>query len=200
MATARDGAAVGNPNVRSRIITAARALAVEGGRHSVQIREIAKRTGLSSKTIYKYFSSKDLLLAEMQLQWTRDLAEVESAPQNFGGAASERILNLIRRACRFLTRYPELGRAIILMGASDNADVQRCRAEEYAIWAALIRRLLAAEAVDPDEVIDLLDLAWSGATFRWAHGVWTSEQMVNRLERAVRIILDADISGRTSLR
>ena len=187
--TTRDTSPAGSDELRSRIITAAHELAVDGGHSSVQIREIAKRTGISSATIYKQFSSKDLLIAEMQLAWTRELKAV--MPRLVGSTAAERILSLVRRACRSLERSPELGKAITLTLGSSDPEVRRCRDEEYLIWADLIRELLATEPFDTEEVIDLLSLAWSGSAFRWAHGLWSIDRMKARLERCVEIILES---------
>lgn len=47
------------------IIEAASAAAAEGGMNAVQIVPVAERAGIAAGTVYRYFSSKDDLIAEM---------------------------------------------------------------------------------------------------------------------------------------
>ena len=49
---------------RERVIAAAVDLASEGGYDAVQMRDVATTAGVALGTIYRYFSSKDHLLAE----------------------------------------------------------------------------------------------------------------------------------------
>jgi TetR/AcrR family transcriptional regulator, cholesterol catabolism regulator len=73
-----------------RAVEAARELAEEGGYEAVQIRDVVARTGLSSATIYRHFSSKDHLIAAAQLEWNRTLpAARRKLPA--GGTAADRV-------------------------------------------------------------------------------------------------------------
>jgi len=45
-------------------------LAAEGGYDAIQVRTISDRTGISSDTIYRYFGSRDRLVAEAVGQWS----------------------------------------------------------------------------------------------------------------------------------
>jgi len=47
---------------RDRVIAAARALADEGGYQGVQMREVARRAGISLDTLYRFYQSKDQVL------------------------------------------------------------------------------------------------------------------------------------------
>jgi AcrR family transcriptional regulator len=47
------------------ILTAARALASEGGIAAVQIAPVAERAGIAAGTVYRYFASKTALVAEL---------------------------------------------------------------------------------------------------------------------------------------
>ena len=48
---------------RERVVRAALELAAEGGYDAVQMRDVASRSEVALGTIYRYFSSKDHLLA-----------------------------------------------------------------------------------------------------------------------------------------
>lgn len=60
---------------RDAILTAARALASEGGIAAVQIAPVAERAGIAAGTVYRYFPSKTELVAEL----VAELAESEIA-------------------------------------------------------------------------------------------------------------------------
>ena len=54
---------------RERILDAAMELATEGGYDAVQMREVGTEAGVALGTIYRYFSSKDDLLAAVLVAW-----------------------------------------------------------------------------------------------------------------------------------
>ena len=54
---------------RSAVIEAARALARGGGYAAVTMQGVAERSGVGRATLYRYFASKDHLLAEVVLAW-----------------------------------------------------------------------------------------------------------------------------------
>src|SRR5690606_28940493 len=60
---------------RARVLEAALALAAEGGYDAVQMRDVASRAQVALGTIYRYFSSKDHLLAECQLETWRTMRQ-----------------------------------------------------------------------------------------------------------------------------
>ena len=51
---------------RGRVIEAALTLGADGGYDAVQMRDVATTAGVALGTIYRYFSSKDHLLAEVR--------------------------------------------------------------------------------------------------------------------------------------
>src|SRR5258706_2200298 len=58
---------------RARVIEAAMDLARDGGYDAVQMRDVAASAGVALGTVYRYFSSKDHLLAAALLEWARGL-------------------------------------------------------------------------------------------------------------------------------
>ena len=60
---------------RDRVLDAAMSLAAEGGYDAVQMRDVASRAQVALGTIYRYFSSKDHVLAACQLELWRAMAD-----------------------------------------------------------------------------------------------------------------------------
>ena len=58
---------------RQRVVAAALELGSEGGYDAVQMRDVAARANVALGTIYRYFSSKDHLLAAALVEWVKDL-------------------------------------------------------------------------------------------------------------------------------
>ena len=69
---------------RQRVIDAAMNLAADGGYEAVQMRDVASTAGVALGTIYRYFASKDHLLAAAMVEWAVDL-EARGADQPSNG-------------------------------------------------------------------------------------------------------------------
>jgi len=172
---------------RQRAIAAARELAEEGGYDAVQIRDIVARTGLSSATIYRHFSSKDHLIASAHLEWNRTL------PRRYPGAGSRtaagRVAALLHQTCMALESSPNLGRAVVFaIGASD-PGARACRAEAIEVLLGYLREAIADEIPRPEQLLEPLSLAWGGALYAWAHGQLSLDEVDRRLQRTARLLL-----------
>src|ERR1700690_164497 len=85
---------------RQRVIDAAMALGLEGGYEAVQMRDVAARADVAMGTVYRYFTSKDHLLAAALVFWVEQLdARLAQGPAR-GSVASERVLDVLERALR----------------------------------------------------------------------------------------------------
>jgi AcrR family transcriptional regulator len=51
-----------SPDTRTRLLTQARAVYLEGGAAHFSLREVARRVGISAAAVYRHFDSKDALL------------------------------------------------------------------------------------------------------------------------------------------
>ena len=58
---------------RQRVLLAALELGADGGYEAVQMRDVAASAEVALGTIYRYFPSKDALLAAAMLEWMEDL-------------------------------------------------------------------------------------------------------------------------------
>ena len=68
---------------RQRVLLAALELGADGGYEAVQMRDVAASAEVALGTIYRYFPSKDALLAAAMLEWMEDLERrvTTSAPR-----------------------------------------------------------------------------------------------------------------------
>lgn len=117
------------------ILAAATALAAEGGMTEVQIAAVAARAGIAAGTVYRYFPSKNDLVAElMNAVATRELAAMAAAADAAPGPLSALAAGIATFAARALERRRLVWAAI---GEPVDAEVDAMRLD--------FRQSLAAE-------------------------------------------------------
>ena len=111
---------------RSAVVVAARTLARAGGYTAVTMQSVAEHSGVGRATLYRYFASKDHLLAEVVLAWGADLsAELQSRPLRAGSAA-ERVAEVLLHVLAAAQAEPRLTSAVL--AAATSADPEAVRA------------------------------------------------------------------------
>ena len=175
---------------RQRVIDAAMKLAADGGYDAVQMRDVASEAGVALGTIYRYFTSKDHLLAACQVAFARaEQRRLELRPTE-GDTAADRVVDVLRRATRAQERQPQLTAAMVTAISSPDPAVSGCQREVTAVMAAV----LAGPMGDIDlklkaEITRALSHVWFSALLGWVNG-WTNVGAVGEeLESAARLLL-----------
>jgi len=107
------------------IMTAARALAAEGGMGSVQIASVAQRAGIAAGTVYRYFPSKtDLIAALVAAQSAAEIAALNRAGDAAPGPLSALAAAIVTFAARALAS-PRLAFALIAEPVEPELDAAR---------------------------------------------------------------------------
>ena len=83
---------------RDRVLRAALKLGAAGGYEAVQMRDVAAEADVALGTIYRYFSSKDHLLAAALVTWTGDLEQQIVRRPPAGRSVADRVANVLQRA------------------------------------------------------------------------------------------------------
>lgn len=176
---------------RSRVIAAAMALGAEGGYEAVQMRDVAARADVALGTVYRYFQSKDHLLAAALAYWMSTLGEVTSrAPAAPGGTAAERVAALLDRATTTMSRQPKLVAALLAPLSSSDPGVVECQEQVAGMMDDLIKR--AAGDAAPEDIGDrarMLGHIWYSTLLGWVNG-WTNVGKVrDEITVACRLLL-----------
>src|SRR5436309_12044441 len=98
---------------KKRLITAAVALAAEGGYDAVQMRDVAGRAAVALGTLYRHYASKDQLLLAALLREAAELRERLVQRPARGATPAARVSDVLRRASRALERQPALTKAML---------------------------------------------------------------------------------------
>lgn len=180
---------------RQRVLDAAMALGAEGGYDAVQMRAVALRAEVALGTIYRYFSSKDHLLAATMIDWSADLERRLQRRPPRGDTVADREVDVVRRATRAMEATPALAAALVTAVSAHDPAAAACERE----ITETIRRVLALpmEDLDParrQRVVRVLSHVWNSALLRWVNGSDRPAEDVARvgadLEDAAHLLLD----------
>lgn len=85
-----------------------------GDFHRADMRTIARESGTSFRTIYKYFCDKEQLLFWFISHWLSGLYPAAMAPLNGSGSLGEKLLQVLKLHFEFYEREPKVGRIIFM--------------------------------------------------------------------------------------
>ena len=175
---------------RERVIDAALELAAEGGYDAVQMRDVAGRAQVALGTIYRYFSSKDHLLAAAQVEMWRDQADRFSQRPPEGATAADRVVTVMERAMRGVEREPLRTAALVTATSSPDPAVRDCQAEIMAIMDRVLES--AMDDVDAERrtrIALTLRQVWFAWLLGWVNG-WNDAATVKaELVSTARLLL-----------
>jgi AcrR family transcriptional regulator len=176
---------------RERVIAAAIELASAGGYDAVQMRDVATTADVALGTIYRYFASKDHLLAATLVEWTRDLqARVLQRPAR-GSSPADRVVDVLHRATRSLERNPMLTAALITAVSAPDPAIKECQREVNDIMVEVLSGAMADDV--PDElkagVCRVMSHVWFSSLVGWVNGWGGGVDIGDELEVAARLLL-----------
>jgi AcrR family transcriptional regulator len=176
---------------RQRVIAAAIELASAGGYDAVQMRDVATTADVALGTIYRYFASKDHLLAATLVEWTRDLqARILQRPAR-GSSPADRVVDVLHRATRSLERNPMLTAALITAVSAPDPAIKECQREVNDIMVEVLSGAMADDV--PDElkagVCRVMSHVWFSSLVGWVNGWGGGVDIGDELEVAARLLL-----------
>jgi AcrR family transcriptional regulator len=175
---------------RKRILAVALDLASRGGYEAVQMRDVAARAGVALGTLYRYFPSKDQLLAHTWADWSHEIEAHMSRHPLRGETRAERIMDFIRRATQALEREPKLASALLksLLVADPEADEPR--AEMIAVMARVVdHELRLMSSADRAGIREILGQVWYANLSLWVNARMATAQVYENMSTACRLLL-----------
>jgi AcrR family transcriptional regulator len=191
MSVTQDQLTRGQTARRQRVIEAARELASGGGYDAVQMRDVATTARVALGTIYRYFSSKDHLLAATLVEWNRDLQRRLNQRPARGATPADRVVDVLRRSTRALERNPTLTAALVTAVSAPDPAIKDCQREVDAIMVSILSQAMGDD-VDEDlkrGVCRVLTHVWFSALIGWVNGWGTGIDVGDELETATRLLL-----------
>ncbi len=180
---------------RQRVVDAAMELGLEGGYEAVQMRDVAARAHVAMGTVYRYFSSKDHLLAAALVYWVEqlDLRLAQAPPR--GPSAAERVLDVLDRALRAMGRQPRLVAAVFASLASADPMAVECQQQMGEVMDGIISRAIGEpQPPDRDERSRVIGHVWYSSLVGWVNGWSDMDRVHDELAVAVRLLLPGKVA------
>ncbi len=175
---------------RDRVIDAAMQLAAEGGYDAVQMRDVATKADVALGTVYRYFGSKDHLLAASLASWVELLYIRFSEHPSSKATAGERVLDVLYRAMRALGTAPVLGAALFASIASPDPQVVACQQQVISLLDAIVLRAIGDDPpADVGDRARMIGHVWYSALTGWVAGWSSLERVASELAIAVGLLL-----------
>ena len=175
---------------RQRVLVSALDLAASGGYEAVQMRDVATSAGVALGTIYRYFPSKDALLAAAMVEWMEDLERRVSQRGPRGATTAERVYDVLRRAVATMERQPKLAEAVITALTSDDEGAGKASISTTDVMTRVMLQAFPDE-VDPATeaaIAKVLGHVWFSCMVAWKNGVGDMTWMAEELRIAADLI------------
>jgi AcrR family transcriptional regulator len=190
MATAADALTTSQAARRQRVLVSALDLAASGGYEAVQMRDVATSAGVALGTIYRYFPSKDALLAAAMVEWMEDLERRVTQRGPRGSTTAERVYDVLRRAVSTMERQPQLAEAVITALTSDDDAAGRASISTTDVMTRVMLQAFPDD-VDPATeaaIAKVLGHVWFSCLVAWKNGVGDMVWMAEELQVAADLI------------
>jgi AcrR family transcriptional regulator len=176
---------------RGRVIEAAMKLAGEGGYDAVHMRDVSARADVAMGTIYRYFSSKDELLAASLVTWIKILRNRLSERTPLGSTHAERLADTLAAATRVSDRAMPLMKALITAVSSTDPAVAPHRAEVNRLMGEIITQGMrdVPPDVDVEGIRRVIGHVWSSSINHWVSGMAPTGSVADELRKAAVLLL-----------
>ena len=178
---------------RAKIIEAVIELIADVGADAVQMRDVAQRSGVALATVYRYFSSKEHLLAAALEDWQKRLTRRVLAA---GGAAEQGpvpgVLDYLNRAQRAFHRNPRMTALMLQAMTSTDPEAKAAIDHMGRTNVEMFDRLL--KGVAQEKIPDVsfgLNAALTSALTAVLTGALTLDESRRRVEWVARTLIDA---------
>ena len=182
-------------NARAAVLTAAWELARADGLAALSLRELARRAGITTPTVYAYFESKNAILDAMFAQAAQEFVELKaSLPQT-----DDPEQDLLTEARAFVTFcVSDVPRYQLLFQHAVPGFTPSAESYELAVKALdVTRELLARNGVHDPRHLDILTAVTTGLVDQQISNDPGGDRWTRLVEDVVRMILAQFTSEKT---
>jgi AcrR family transcriptional regulator len=176
---------------RARLLEAVVEIVTEVGPQALQMREVAERSGVALGTAYKYFRSREQLMAAALAEWQQPLmSRMASVSRSRDASPGDLVSAYLRRALRAFHRNPHMGALMVLMQTSADPDVVETLAEMGTRSTAVMEQML--DGLPPDAVPHVsrgLEAVLMNSVTSLVTGRATLDEALDRVQGVARLLL-----------
>jgi AcrR family transcriptional regulator len=175
---------------KQRLLSAATALAAEGGYDAVQMRDVAARAEVALGTLYRHYASKNQLLLALLADQALALRERLDQRPPRGDAPADRVADVLRRATRALERQPRVTQAMVTaMSVSDDSAAPVKLEINDTLRAIIVDAVGGTPVTDLDDIVRVLGSVWFAELTFWSGALIDADAMGDNLARAAALLL-----------
>jgi TetR/AcrR family transcriptional regulator, cholesterol catabolism regulator len=181
---------------RAQLLEAVIDLVREVGPGAVQMRDVAERAGIALGTVYRYFSSKDHLLAAALCEWQERLARRVLTPRaaeetEASGDLTERVLSYVRKEVRGFARNPKIAELMVQVHVSSDPYAREALVRMTAINDEVMAKLLAGVPPERAQTIKyVLGAVLMNNLVYWVTGRETLAELTQQVESVTLMVLE----------
>ena len=176
---------------RQRIVRAALKALAGSDYEQVKISEVARDSGVALGTLYRYFASKEHLLAAVFVEWHGALKKKLEREPLRGEAEADRLRDIFHRMIRAFQLQPQFYRVMMMLTATTDAYAS----DLYQSLAAQARDTTAMAfdgSLDPDRtaIVATLNAVLDEALRSWVMNRKTIADVYADVDNAIRLIYE----------
>jgi len=175
---------------RQRIIDVALSMLDTCSADQLQMRDISQAADLALATVYRYFPSKELLLARVFEQWCESYW-TRLARAADGRANIDRLADLTSRSVEAYLSHPNMLVMISELQLSKDPVVTavmediRARAERFFLAA-----LEGLDPIDASGIVDVVFVVMGAKLTAWARGAIAMGEVHRAMQTTIRLLLE----------
>jgi AcrR family transcriptional regulator len=180
---------------RRRLIDAVVELVGEGRDEDMQMKEIAERAGVALGTVYRYFSSKDHLLAAALVEWARPLEPDAATRASIAIDPAERLETVLHQALRAYRRQPNFARILVAVSNSSDPYASACFQQLGTVVFTTLGHALDGVEVDRSAgVLRIVGAVWYHGLSEWVKGRMTIDEVGALLDSTCNLLLAQSVA------
>lgn len=173
---------------RDRIVQTTMQLMVHTDYESLQMKDITVAAGVALGTTYRYFNSKDHLVAEALLAWSDQFQREVEAPS---GRSVDRVKLAFRRAARAFELYPCVyGHLLAVQSSNDpfaREVFRRFAARRLQSFGSYLARVPSPRR---ERIISVMSAVLVASLREWSLGRQPIERVYASLDSAAELLLE----------
>jgi AcrR family transcriptional regulator len=180
---------------RDRIVDAGLTLLGERAFDKIQVKDVAEEANVALGTLYRYFSSKEHLFAEVLVRWAGTLRTNISRNPLRGTTDEQRLTQVILRSVRAFQRQPSLARLVATLETSGDPYateiLDRLAATTNDVYVGAIQDLDRETA---QRIVSVVDAVLAARLRSWVAGRITIAAVSDDLTDAIRLLFERQIT------
>jgi TetR/AcrR family transcriptional regulator, cholesterol catabolism regulator len=183
---------------RQALLDAVMQLAAERGLLNVQMKFVAERSGVALGTAYRYFASKDHLLACALAEWHGRLVSQVLTERPTGEArltpdeAADRLVSVVHRGLRGFQRQPNYAALLTYVLSSHDPFASEVLTGINRGYDDILREILGELPEETRSTVGfLVGSLWYNAVLSWSTGRTTLADAFRQTENAIRMLVPA---------